>query len=238
MKKKVRVLLVVALVLVALALNAIVFLTAPEKSLYTPVFWVTWSFAVPWNLVWCIGLHLWASKQNGDEIVQMPIAYYLCYLFGGAYITVACFCIYKIPLVYPDILYNVSIPLAVEIVLAVAHMLVAGYAVFGTAYILRNQKKVKQKVLFIRLLKSDVDGCVASAKTAEAKTALESFAEKIRFSDPMSHDSLAGIEAELSATVEQIIEKVADGAEEEAVALVKKGELQLERRNSRCLMLK
>lgn len=238
MKKTARILLLFAFVLVALALNAIVFLTAPAKSLYTPVFWVTWAFAVPWNLVWCIALHLWASKKNGDEVVQMPVAYYLCYFFGGAYITVACFCIYKIPFVYPDIVNNIAIPLVVEIVLAVAHILVAGYSIFGTAYILRNERHTKQKVLFIRLLKSDVDGCAASAKTAEARAALEGFADKIRFSDPMSHASLAGIEAELSATVEQIIGKIAEGAEAEAVELVKKGELQLERRNSRCLILK
>ncbi|MBQ8322822.1 MAG: hypothetical protein IJX91_02530 [Clostridia bacterium] len=238
MKKTGRILLLLAFVLVAFALNAIVFLTAPERSIYTPVFWVTWAFAVPWNLIWCVGLHLWASKKNGDEIVQMPIAYYLCYLFGGAYITVACLFIYKIPLVYEDVVNNVTIPLVIEIVLMAAHILVAGYSIFGAAYIARNERHVKQKVLFIRLLKSDVDGCAAAAKGVETKKALQDFADKIRFSDPMSHAALAGVEAELSATVEQIVAKIAEGAEEEAVELVKKGELQLERRNSRCLLLK
>jgi hypothetical protein len=112
------------------------------------------------------------------------------------------------------------------------------YFLRGAEYIREEETQTREKVLYIRFSKADVDDCIAKASSEELKTLLGKLSEDVRFCDPMSHPSLAGIEAELSALVGEISQKVGTDAENEALALVEKAQKSLEKRNSRCLMLK
>ena len=132
----------------------------------------------------------------------------------------------------------ITFPLIVELIITVAYAIVAMYAVFAAEHIMSGEREVKQKVLFIRLLQNDVEGCIAYATDPAIKNALSTLAEKVRFSDPMSHPSLAGVEAELSATVGEISMQLSAGNNQAASELIRKAEIQLERRNSRCIILK
>ena len=68
---------------------------------------------------------------------------------------------------------------------------------------------------------------------------LEKFAEAIRFSDPMSHKSLADADAELALTVSSIVADVKAGeCGDELKAKIKKAFLVLEARNEKCRILK
>ena len=87
------------------------------------------------------------------------------------------------------------------------------------------------------MLQTNVTACLPMATNPTVKAALEELAEKIRFSDPMSHASLATVEGEIASTIDEIASKLAS-ADEDVEALIKKAEIQLARRNSQCLMLK
>ena len=78
----------------------------------------------------------------------------------------------------------------------------------GREEINRVEEKVEKKVFYIKSLQVDVE-LLASAETdTDTKAALTKLAEKIRFSDPMSNEALADLEAEITAKVKEL--KIAD----------------------------
>ena len=231
MKKTGRILILIAAILVCVLLNVILFLTVPDARLKTTVFWLAWSFTFPLNLAAYVAIFAWTGKKTGDAIVQMPIAYWVSQIFCVIYLAVGILFMY-----FP--FKHVTLPLIIELIITVAYAVIGMYAIFGAEYIMSDERQVKQKVLFIRLLQNDVEGCIAYATDPAVKSALLSLAEKVRFSDPMSHPSLAGVEAELSTTVGEISMQLSAGNVAGATELIRKAEIQLERRNSRCIILK
>lgn len=59
-------------------------------------------------------------------------------------------------------------------------------------------KKISAKTAFIKELTADTESLVSHAATADAKAACTKVYEALRYSDPMSNDTLADIESELS----------------------------------------
>ncbi len=98
--------------------------------------------------------------------------------------------------------------------------------------------KVKDKTTFIRLLKVDADMLVNSSESAEAKKVFGDFAEEVRYSDPMSSESLFEHEKEISLAVAQAGEKLASGDEAAAIALCRKASRLLSERNEKTKALK
>ena len=134
---------------------------------------------------------------------------------------------------------KIGIPLAIELALTIAYAVVLMFAFLGVSYIEGNQKLVKQKVFYIRDLKSDIDISLSSVTDAGIKKELEKLSEAIRFSDPMSHASLADTEAELSSLVRSIVLDARMGESgEELTAKIKKAFYVLEYRNEKCKILK
>ena len=78
----------------------------------------------------------------------------------------------------------------------------------GREEINRVEEKVDKTVFSLKSLQVDVE-LLASAETdTDTKAALTKLAEKIRFSDPMSNEALADLEAEITAKVKEL--KIAD----------------------------
>ena len=103
---------------------------------------------------------------------------------------------------------KITFPLIVELVITLAYILSAMYFLRGAQYIRAEETHTREKVMYIRFLKADVDDCIAKAKSEELRAKLAAFSDAVRYSDPMSHPSLSGIEAELSVTVAQMAAKV------------------------------
>ena len=217
-----------SILLVCALLNTIVFLTVDEARLDTSVFWLVWAFATPWTVLTVGALHLWASK--GDATMKMPAVSYICAIFGGIYLLLGAI------FMYADVT-AITFPLILELIVTVTYLVMTFYVCLAGNYITSTQKEVKQKVFFIRMLQTNVTACLPMATNPTVKAALEELAEKIRFSDPMSHASLATVEGEIASTIDEIASKLAS-ADEDVEALIKKAEIQLARRNSQCLMLK
>ena len=74
----------------------------------------------------------------------------------------------------------------------------------GREEINRVEEKVEKKVFYIKSLQVDIEMLVSSEIDADTKTALTKLADKIRFSDPMSNEALAELEAEISAKVKEL----------------------------------
>ena len=74
----------------------------------------------------------------------------------------------------------------------------------GREEINRVEEKVEKKVFYIKSLQVDVEMLASDETDADTKAALTKLAEKIRFSDPMSNEVLADIEAEIAAKVKEL----------------------------------
>lgn len=72
----------------------------------------------------------------------------------------------------------------------------------------RIEEKVNRKGFYIRELQVDVEMLAEQEQNPETKMALAKLAEKIRYSDPMSSEALAGLEAKISEKVTEL--KTAD----------------------------
>lgn len=68
----------------------------------------------------------------------------------------------------------------------------------------RVEEKVEKKVFYIKSLQVDVEMLASAERDADTKAALTKLAEKIRFSDPMSNESLADLEAEITTKVKEL----------------------------------
>lgn len=102
----------------------------------------------------------------------------------------------------------------------------------GCGEIERVEAKVQKKVFFIKELQADVELLIDREADAEIKTALQQLAEKIRFSDPMSNNTLAEIENKIAAKVSEL------KTESDKMAIIHELDLLLVERNKKCKILK
>ena len=102
----------------------------------------------------------------------------------------------------------------------------------GRGEIERVEAKVKEKVFYLKSLQVDAELLARQEADPETRAQLEKLAEKLRFSDPMSHPQLSGLESALSAKLAEL--KTAP----EKQALIQEANALLEERNAKCKILK
>ena len=116
--------------------------------------------------------------------------------------------------------------------------IIAMFAMYGADYITNNQKEIKRNVLALGMLKADIDACINLTADAELKKELEKLSEKVRFSDPMTHEALEDIENDIRSAVITITTALSDNNVELAKSSVKRCFILVESRNNRLRLLK
>lgn len=102
----------------------------------------------------------------------------------------------------------------------------------GRGEIERVEAKVQEKVFYLKSLQVDAELLARQEADPETRAQLEKLAEKLRFSDPMSHPQLSGLESALSAKIAEL--KTAP----EKQPLIQEANALLEERNAKCKILK
>ena len=74
-----------------------------------------------------------------------------------------------------------------------------------------TEQKVQTKTSFVRTITVDAENLIGRAKTDDAKADCKKVYEALRYSDPMSSESLAGIESEISRSFEAFSAKIKAG---------------------------
>ncbi len=203
--------------------NVIAFVIPTEK---TATFWTAYTFTV---VAFVAQIPLWKialgkkdtlkSKFLGIPVIHVGITYLIVQL-----ITFAIF------MLFPALPAWLAVVVCSIILALFALCAIAGQA--GANEINRVEEKIKVKRAFIQFLQVDIEMLAEAETDDETKAALKKLAEKIRFSDPMSHEMLGELESRISAKVEQM--KTA----EDKKALVTEIELLLTERNKKCKILK
>lgn len=96
-------------------------------------------------------------------------------------------------------------------------------------------KKIKEKIIFIKSLQVDVESLINKASDESVKKALKNLAETIRYSDPMSNPQLSAIENKINIKVSELAEAANS---ETSKALCDELQQLFADRNRKCKLLK
>lgn len=92
-------------------------------------------------------------------------------------------------------------------------------------------EKIKGQTLFIKSLTVDAEVAMEKAKTDEEKAIAKKVYEAVRYSDPMSHDALAGLETQINLKFASFASSFDATVADELLIL-------LSERNKKCKLLK
>lgn len=203
--------------------NVLAFVIPTEK---TTTFWTAYIFTVAafvlQFVVWKAAFgkkETLKSKFLGISLVHVGITYLIVQLIAFA-----------IFMSFPQIPVWLTIVVCAIVLALFALCTVAGQA--GANEINRVEEKIKVKRAFIQFLQVDIEMLAEAETDAETKAALGKLAEKVRFSDPMSHEMLRELESRISAKVDEM-KTVTDKK-----TLIGEIDLLLIERNKKCKILK
>jgi len=184
------------------------------------------------------GLWICASTMIGRRggypwIAAIPIAamtYLIVEVIASiAVVLLAQFGIWTMPITWFILVHAIILAIfAIRIVTLLA----------GARHIDVRGEATQQKVIFIRSMQVDVEMMAAKTVDESLKKALTKFAEKIRYSDPMSHTGLSTLETKIGEMIIDLKLAVADGKNGKAAGTICDVEQLLEERNKSCRLLK
>ena len=213
----------IALGIVFALFNVIAFVIPTDK---TATFWTAYAFSV---VAFAVQIPLWKialgkkdtlkSKFLGIPVIHVGITYLIIQLIAFA-----------VFMIFPTLPVWLAVVVCAIILAISALCAIAGQV--GANEINRVEEKIKVKRAFIQFLQTDIDMLAETETDAETKAALKKLAEKVRFSDPMSHEMLGELESRISAKVEEVKTAIDKKALIEEVATL------LTERNKKCKILK
>jgi hypothetical protein len=130
------------------------------------------------------------------------------------------------------------------VVLGVSLLLLMIYLVFAISCLIAKRaiaevdNNIKEKRLFIDLLKVDAEMLCAACNDAQAKKIFTEYAELVRYSDPMSAEVLFELEKEVQLQTMKAAEALREDRLEDAIKHCKEAQLLLMERNKKCKALK
>ncbi len=198
---------------------------------YTPAFWIGYIF-ITVTFIGQIICAYFALKDNDPKktfynISLLSISYtglILSFVFGG-------FCMLISSLPYWVGIILCAIVLCINVI-AVVKASAAIDIVNGI------DEKVKESTVFIKALTVDAESLMSRAKSENIKAACKKVYEAVRYSDPISNNSLASIESDITIKFSKLSDAVASEDSEEVVTLADEIIILLGDRNKKCKLLK
>ena len=212
-----------ALGIVFALFNVIAFVIPTDK---TATFWTAYAFSL---VAFAAQIPLWKialgkkdtlkSKFLGIPVINVGITYLIVQLIAFA-----------VFMILPTLPVWLAVVVCAIILAISALCAIAGQA--GANEINRVEEKIKVKRAFIQFLQTDIEMLAEIETDSETKASLKKLAEKVRFSDPMSHEMLGELESRISAKVEEMKTAADKKALMDEVATL------LTERNKKCKILK
>lgn len=106
----------------------------------------------------------------------------------------------------------------------------------GATYIEERGEQTKSKVTFLKSLQVEMDLLTSQSTDNQIKTKLSSLSDKIRFSDPMSADSLQPLEQKIMSKIIELKDITND--QSKSILLIDEVTALLDERNKKCKLLK
>lgn len=203
--------------------SVIAFVLPTEK---TSTFWLAYAFTA---VAFAAQIPIWKSDFGKEKMLKSKFLGFPVVHIGVVYAVLQA-------IAFAVFLFVPTAPVWIAVVVCV---LIAGLssvcmisADAGRSEIERVEAKVQGKVFYIKSLQADVELLANQEPDPETKAALTQLAEKIRFSDPMSHEKLADLENKISTKVAEL--KTAPNKLE----IITELNSLLDERNNKCKILK
>lgn len=177
------------------AISAIAFAVPTEK---TAAFWISYGFTI---VALAAQLGIWKATLGRKEALNSKFLGFPVLHIGIVYLLLqlAAFVVF---LVVPTLTAWGAVAAGAVIAGLSAVCMIAADA--GRDEIQRTEAKTQKKILYIKALQADVELLAKQETDPSTQAALLRLAEAIRFSDPMSHEQLADLEAQLAAKVAEL----------------------------------
>lgn len=217
----------------ALALfNVVSFLvpSMPSYEKWSPAFWVSYAcitLAFIGNLV--CSFMVFNTNNIRKTFYNIPLVRisYVCLI--ASFIAGAIFMIF-VDISWIGILVCGIILLSCAIAIA--------KAATAVQEIERVEEKVKAQTFFIKSLTVDAETLVARAADDEAKAVCQKVYDAVRYSDPMSNDALAALEAQITIKFSALSDAVSANDIDQIKTAANEVEILIANRNSKCKLLK
>lgn len=203
--------------------TAVVFAVPIQKS---PAFWIVYTFTVA---AFAAQLYIWkAALGRGNTLKSKFLGFPMLHI-GIVYLIIqlVALAVFLIVTALP-----VWCAVIVCLVIAGAFAVCMLSADVGRTEIERVEVKVQGEVFYIKSLQADVELLAKRENDPEVKTALVQLAEKLHFSDPVSHEQLAVLEGQIAAKVSEL------NAATDKAKMIDVLNLLLDERNKKCRFLK
>ena len=213
----------VVLGIVFVVLSVIAFAIPTDK---TATFWIAYVFTI---VSFAINAFLWRLTFGKEASMKSKFLGLPVFHVGTVYLIVQIIAFFIF--MFASMLPTWSAVVVCVVILGISAVcMISGEA--GGDEIERVEEKVQKKVFYIQELQADIELMADHETDGTTKAALKKLAEKIRFSDPMSSEQLAGIE-------EKISEKAAElNSTPDKADIIAELEQLIDERNRKCKILK
>ncbi len=108
----------------------------------------------------------------------------------------------------------------------------------GRSYVTEIDNKTYEKVSYIKSMQADLETLVVKTDNALIKQELKKLIFEVKYSDPMSHDSLYPLEEKIKEQVTELCEAVEIKEDGTAKSLISEISKLIVERNQKCKILK
>lgn len=186
-KKKVTGLSLAVFGVIFLVYNLFVFLFMHPV---TPVFWISYGFMILAFVLQIVGMYLSFKEFNVQAVFfGIPLSQFtLFYFFAELFMSLVFMIFQSVPW---------KIPVFLQILLLAVYAVVAILSVFARDAAVASSDKIKQQATAMRMNTVDIEMLRDSVKDPELKTQLGRLAEAVKYSDPMTTDAVADVDARI-----------------------------------------
>lgn len=197
--------------------------------------WAAFTFGLVAIVVSCIAtLYIF---QKGDDLKSkvyglplLKLVYlYFCVQLLLSLVLIIIDAIVKIPAWLPVVLGVLALGLAAIGLIAADNV---------RDVIIEQEKKDAENIKQMLTFKLDASSLIDATNDPAVKKAAEKFAEKLRFSDPVSSEALAEIEERLSVKLETLTSTIGSMNQADAINQIDSLTLLLNERNRKCKAMK
>ena len=228
MRKRFANLFLLTTLIVYAVLVALVFLIFKEPVISRTTFILSVCFAIIPNLIMALIIFYKLRKLSDTDVITMPAVISAFITFNG---------IFFISSIITALINVLIVSVIVDIIILAIYVIVMMYYIQVMVTLSENDRIRKEKILFKRELTQQTEEYAMIAKDEVLIKKLKDLSSAFKYSDPMSHPSLAQDEAIIQSKVDALALLITQNVEM-AVKSVEEIEILLKIRNNKCLRLK
>lgn len=212
---------------IVIAYTLVSILLIHDKS---ETFWIVLIFA------WIVMIvHLIVSNYVIKKNINLANVFFGLSIIRVGYIYFIIQLVFGIIIMFLSI--SISKVLAIEVVILILYLLAVVSAMTVKNIVVNDDSRVAKKTFYLKALEADVEEILSRVENPIYYKEIDKIRECIKYSDPMSHDSLENIEIRITENINQLKEDIL--SENDTILQTAKEIIQLiESRNQKCKILK